>query len=106
MEEAIGNVIKNAMEHTPEDGTICTSWRENPIYTEISITDSGEGIEEKDMPHLFERFYRGRKTETLNFGVGLAFARLVITSHEGVIFAENVKDGGARFVIRFYKMVV
>ncbi|MGN0405654.1 MAG: sensor histidine kinase [Bariatricus sp.] len=106
MEEALGNIIKNAMEHTPEGGMICTSWKENPIYTEISITDSGEGIEEKDMPHLFERFYRGRKTETLNFGVGLAFARLVITSQDGVIFAENAKNGGAEFVIRFYKMVV
>lgn len=106
MEEALGNIIKNAMEHTPEGRMICTSWKENPIYTEISIKDSGEGIEEKDMPHLFERFYRGRKTETLNFGVGLAFARLVITSQDGVIFAENAKNGGAKFVIRFYKMVV
>ena len=106
MEEALGNIIKNAMEHTPEGRMIFTSWKENPIYTEISIKDSGEGIEEKDMPHLFERFYRGRKTETLNFGVGLAFARLVITSQDGVIFAENAKNGGAKFVIRFYKMVV
>lgn len=109
-EEAISNVIKNSMEHTPEGGNIVIGWSENPIYTEINITDSGEGISEEDLPHLFERFYRGKKAEqkpeTLNFGIGLAFARAILSSQDAVIFAENAREGGAKFVIRFYKTVV
>lgn len=104
--EAVANVVKNSMEHTPSGGTIHADWRENPLFTEISIQDSGEGIREEDMQHLFERFYRGKQSDSLNFGIGLAFVRLILAGQDAVIFAENGKDGGARFVIRFYKTVV
>ncbi len=104
--EAVANVIKNSMEHTPDGGFVKAECRQNPLFDEIAITDSGEGISEKDMPHLFERFYRGTQTNTLNFGIGLSFARLILANQNAVIFAENVTGGGARFVIRFYKGTV
>ena len=104
--EAVANVVKNSMEHTPFGGEVRAKWRENPLYTEIVIEDSGSGIREEDLPHVFERFYRGKQSDDLNFGIGLSFARLILGKQGAVIFAENVKGGGARFVIRFYKTVV
>ena len=104
--EAVGNVVKNSMEHTPEGGTVKVECRQNPLFDEIAVIDNGEGISEKDMPHLFERFYRGTQTDTLNFGIGLSFARLILANQNAVIFAENGKERGAKFVIRFYKGTV
>ena len=101
--EAIGNVIKNCMEHTPESGKIKIAWKKNPLYTEIRITDSGPGIPEKDLPHIFERFYRRNQSGNLNFGIGLALARSILVEEGGVIFAKNKKEGGAVFIIRFYE---
>ncbi len=104
--EAVANILKNCMEHTPPGGVIHIEASENPIYTEFVISDNGEGISEEDLPHLFERFYRGKNSSDTSVGIGLALARTVITSQRGTVKAENRKDGGAAFTIRFYKSVV
>jgi len=104
--EAVGNVLKNCMEHTPEGGIIKIDASENALYTEIVISDNGSGIDEDDLPHLFERFYRGKNTSAQNYGIGLALARLIISEQNGTIKAENARNGGAKFTIRFYKSVV
>lgn len=101
--EAVENVLKNCMEHTPYGGTIWISWEENPLYTEISVTDSGKGIDEKDLPHIFERFYKGRMSEQQNFGIGLALSRSILSHEKAVITAKNAKEGGAKFQMRFYE---
>ena len=101
--EAVENVLKNCMEHTPYGGTIRISWEENPLYTEISVTDSGKGIDEKDLPHIFERFYKGRMSEQQNFGIGLALSRSILSHEKAVITAKNAKEGGAKFQMRFYE---
>ena len=101
--EALGNVLKNCMEHTPSGGMIQIEWRENPLFTEIAVSDSGDGIAKEDLPHIFERFYRGRQSDNVNFGIGLALARSILSGEDAVITAENRKEGGARFRIRFYK---
>ncbi len=59
--EAIINILKNAHEHTPCGGSIKIEYNSNPIYTEISITDNGEGIAKTDIKHIFERFYKAKK---------------------------------------------
>ena len=100
--EAVCNVLKNCMEHTPIGGTIRIAWEENPLYTELSVTDSGNGIDEKDLPHIFERFYKGRISEQQNFGIGLSLARSILTQEKAIITAKNNKEGGARFLVRFY----
>ena len=105
-EEAISCVLKNSVEHSPEGGTITVAWRENPLFTEITVKDCGSGIEKKDMPHLFDRFYRGNQSENLNFGIGLSLARLILSRQDAVITAENSREGGALFRIKFYKTVV
>ena len=83
--EAVGNVLKNCMEHTPIGGTIHIAWEENPLYTELSVTDSGNGIDEKDLPHIFERFYKGRISEQHNFGIGLSLARSILNKEKACL---------------------
>ncbi|MBR0416932.1 MAG: HAMP domain-containing histidine kinase [Firmicutes bacterium] len=104
--EALGNILKNAMEHTPEGGNISVSSSETALYTEIVVEDSGEGFDIDDIPHLFERFYKGKNAGESSIGIGLALSRAIITSQNGIIKAENSPEGGARFVIRFYKNIV
>ena len=104
--EALGNIIKNCMEHTPEGGTITIEAEETAIFTRITVEDSGQGFEPSDIPHLFERFYRGSNASSESIGIGLALCRAIISQQNGTITAENATSGGARFVIKFYKSVV
>jgi signal transduction histidine kinase len=104
--EAIGNIIKNCTENTPEGGEIGITAAENALYTEIVIEDSGCGIDEADLPHIFERFYKGKNSSEQSAGIGLALARMIIAAENGTVKAENKKDGGARFTVRFYKSTV
>ena len=104
--EAIGNILKNCMEHTPQDGRIDVNGEENALYTRVIIRDSGKGISPADMPHLFSRFYRGKDAAAQSVGIGLALARTIIALQNGTIRAENANGGGAQFTICFYKGVV
>ena len=104
--EAVGNIVKNCMEHTPEGGQISINAEENAIYTVLTIEDTGKGFDKNDIAHIFERFYKGKNSGSESVGIGLALCRTIITGLDGTIKAENVKNGGARFEIRFYKNVV
>ena len=103
--EALGNILKNCMEHTPEGGTITVTAQETALYTQIVVEDTGSGFDPKDIPHLFERFYKGSNASENSYGIGLALARTVITSQNGSVQAMN-GDSGAKFVIKFYKQVI
>lgn len=100
--EAFINLIKNCMEHSPEGGTIHCDYSQNPLYVEIIIWDEGEGFEAEDIPHLFERFYRGKNADGNGIGIGLALARSVFELQNGNITARNLPGGGACFEIRVY----
>lgn len=104
--EAVSNVLKNGMEHTPQGGVLLIDCQENPLYTEIKVTDSGKGIPKEDLPHLFERFYRGKDAKENSFGIGLALAQRILTRENGVIWAQNGENGGGQFVMRFYKTIL
>lgn len=101
--EAISNIVKNCMEHTPEGGSIDIEYGENPIYTYISIKDTGEGISDKDIHHIFERFYKGENAGKDSVGIGLAFARQIINMENGSIEVTSQKGEGSSFFIKFYK---
>lgn len=103
--EALGNILKNCMEHTPEGGAITVTATETPLYTQIEVEDTGSGFDHKDIPHLFERFYKGSNASENSYGIGLALARTVITAQNGTIQAMN-GNPGARFIIKFYKQVI
>ncbi len=99
--EAVMNLMKNCMEHSP-GGTVHCSYAQNPLYTEILIWDDGEGFAKEDIPHLFERFYRGKNPCEGGIGIGLALSKELIERQNGTIRAKNIPDGGALFEIRFY----
>ncbi len=105
-QEALGNILKNCMEHTPAGGRLQITANENALFSEIVISDNGCGIDKEDMPHIFERFYKGKNSDDKSFGIGLALARMIITAQNGTVKAENNPLGGARFTVRFYKGTV
>ena len=72
------------------------------MYTQIQVEDTGKGFSEPDLKHIFERFYKGRISEQQNFGIGLSLARSILTQEKAIITAKNNKEGGARFLVRFY----
>lgn len=104
--EALINLLKNCMEHTPNGGTITIHAHDNGIYTGIIITDSGNGIDQKDLPHIFERFYRGSVFSKNGYGIGLAFAQKVIAAQNGSLQVRNAVPHGAEFDLRIYRTVV
>ncbi len=104
--EAVSNIIKNCMEHTPVGGTISVHAKETPIFSEIVIRDTGSGIAPEDLPRIFERFYKGKTSDENSFGIGLALSRMIVTGQNGTIKAENHPDGGAMFTLRFYKEII
>ncbi len=99
--EAVMNLMKNCMEHS-KGGVVHCSYAQNPLYTEILIWDEGEGFASEDIPHLFERFYRGKDAKEGGIGIGLALAKEIVERQNGTIHAKNRPEGGALFEIRFY----
>lgn len=102
--EALVNIIKNCVEHTNENGSLTINYEENPLYSEIIIKDSGEGIDKKDLPHIFKRFYKGKNSsKSDSVGIGLAMAKSIIESQNGDIYARSEKNKGTEFHIIFHK---
>ena len=103
LSEAIQNILKNCMESAGENGKIEIVCWDNPLFTEISIHDSGAGFEKEELPCLFDRFYRGKNPNATGYGIGLALCRMIITRQGGTITAKNHPQGGAIFALRFPK---
>ena len=101
--EALGNIIKNCIEHTKEGGNLNISYEENPIYSEIVIKDNGEGIDKDDIPNIFKRFYKGKNSKSDSVGIGLAMAKSIIESQNGDIYVKSEKNKGTEFHITFHK---
>ena len=100
--EALQNIVKNAIEHSPQGGVIEMAILENEVYSEISVLDHGEGISDLDQKHLFERFYRASKVENENVGIGLALAKEIVEKMNGSITVRSDANGTC-FMIRILK---
>ncbi len=100
--EALINLMKNCMEHTPKGGAVHCDCEQNPLYTRVRIWDTGNGFSREDIPRLFERFYRGKDAAEGGIGIGLAISKAIIESQNGTLTARNLPEGGALFEIRFY----
>jgi len=104
--EAIINILKNGVEHTPEGGAIAISFSDNALYSEIVIADNGKGIPKEDLPYIFKRFYKGKNASEGSIGIGLAMAQSIIASQNGVIDVTSDIEKGTQFRIKFYKQVI
>lgn len=104
--EALINILKNCIEHTPEGGTIDILLEENPIYTGITIKDTGYGIDKEDLPYIFNRFYRGKNASNDSVGIGLAMSNTIIEKQGGDITVKSEKNKGSEFTIKLYKGVI
>lgn len=114
--EALSNVLKNCLEHVGEGGVIRLVGREDAVACRIRVVDDGPGIAAKDLPHVFERFYRGahpsdaapERPDAFNdgFGIGLSLAQALVSAQGGTLRASNEPGEGARFDFTFPKMNV
>lgn len=96
----LNNLISNALRHTPPGGNVQVKARRSAHGVEVSVRDSGEGIQAEDLPHVFERFYRGEKSRnrgTGGAGLGLAIARGIVQAHGGDIRVESEAGKGTQF---------
>ena len=100
--EAITNILKNCIEHSKNDSTITIDIDSNKIYKQITIKDNGEGIDEKDLPHIFERFYKGKNSSKDSVGIGLALAKTIIEKDNGSIKVDSKKGKQTTFIIKYY----
>lgn len=101
--EAITNILKNCVEHSEDDSKIVITLNQNQVYTSISIRDFGEGIDEEDQKHIFERFYKGKNSSQDSVGIGLALAKAIVEADRGHISVESGEDG-SKFTIKYFHM--
>ena len=100
--EAVMNLMKNCMEAAGTGTAVHCSYEKNPLYVQMRIWDEGEGFAKEDLPHLFERFYRGENAKNTGIGIGLSISQAIIEMQNGIIRACNLPNGGACFEVRFY----
>ena len=104
--EAISNIVKNCIEHTLEGGRVRLSVTQDNLATHIHIEDNGEGIAKKDLPHIFERFYKADSSSDHSIGIGLAMAKEIVQKQDGMIQVESKKGKGTKFHIKMYRNTV
>lgn len=100
--EAITNILKNCVEHSNNNSKIDIKYINNKMYTEITIKDYGVGIPEKDVKHIFERFYKGSNSTSDSIGIGLSLSKSIIEQENGTINVNSKLNKGTVFTIRYY----
>ena len=100
--EAVMNLLKNCIEHSPEGTAVHCFYEANPLYVQILIWDEGDGFDKEDLPYLFERFYRGKNAKEESTGIGLSLAKEIVEMQNGILSARCLPEGGACFDLRFY----
>lgn len=104
--EALQNIIKNCIEHTPDGGQLTITADETTVFHRIILRDNGSGIAAEDLPHIFERFYHGKNASTESVGIGLALSKTIFNKQNAAITVTSEEGGGTEFEIKFYKAVV
>lgn len=100
--EAIGNLVKNALDHTAQGDRILVRWQQSPCLTQIAVEDTGSGIHPEDLYHIFKRFYRSRfSKDTQGAGLGLPLAKSIVEAHQGSIEVHSKLGQGTAFTINF-----
>ncbi len=100
--EAIGNLVKNALDHTAQGDRILVRWQQSPCLTQITVEDTGSGIHSEDLYHIFKRFYRSRfSKDTQGVGLGLPLAKSIVEAHQGSMEVHSKLGQGTAFTINF-----
>ena len=100
--EAIGNLVKNALDHTAQGDRILVRWQQSPCLTQMAVEDTGSGIHPEDLYHIFKRFYRSRfSKDTQGVGLGLPLAKSIVEAHQGSIEVHSKLGQGTAFTINF-----
>ena len=103
--EAIGNIVKNALEHTENGGHIGVKWSQSPLMTQIEISDDGKGIHPEDLYNIFKRFYRSRfSSDVHGIGLGLPLAKSIVEAHGGTISVTSSLSAGTTFTLNFFNL--
>lgn len=104
IQEAFSNIIKNSIEHTPQNGKVKIYLYDNPAYSRVIIKDMGKGIAQEDVANIFKRFYKNKSSNKKDsVGIGLAISKSIIESHNGYIDIKSAKGEGTSFFITFMK---
>ena len=101
--EALTNILKNCAEHSNNNTKINVLYSENNMYSEIVIKDEGSGIDQKDLKHIFERFYKGKNSDKDSIGIGLSLAKTIIEKDNGFITVDSELGKGTTFNIKYRK---
>ena len=104
--EAVGNIVKNCMEHMEDGGHLYVETKDYSLYQSLILRDDGCGIEKDELPHIFKRFYNGKREKKDSVGIGLALSKAIVEKEEGKILVKSEVGKGTEFEIRFYKMIV
>jgi len=100
--EAIGNLVKNALDHTETGDYIQISWQASPSAVRITVKDNGSGIAPEDLHHIFKRFYRSRfSKDTEGIGLGLPLTKAIVEAHGGTVETDSTPGAGAVFTMNF-----
>ncbi|MBR0537406.1 MAG: HAMP domain-containing histidine kinase, partial [Clostridia bacterium] len=91
--EALSNIVKNACEHTPENGWISAAIENGDESVILTLEDNGGGVPASELPHLFERFYKAKNASPESTGLGLAITKEIVSKHHGTVTAENAEKG-------------
>lgn len=98
--EAVSNLIKNALDHTTEGGTVRVRWKKFPALFRIEVEDDGCGIAPEDLPHIFKRFYRSKKSmDNQGVGLGLALTKSIAEEQGGTLSVSSIPGRGSRFTL-------
>ncbi|MFI6010324.1 sensor histidine kinase [Streptomyces sp. NPDC051243] len=103
MRQALGNLVSNALRHTPADGTVTLTARHDGDDVVLDVTDTGTGIDPADLPYVFDRFWRAEKSRsrrTGGSGLGLPIVRHLVAAHEGTVEAASEPGAGSVFTLR------
>lgn len=104
--EAVQNIVKNCLEHMDNGGTLRLTGTQTALYCQLVIADDGCGIEKEDLPHIFERFYKGKNAGPDSVGIGLALSKSVLNRENATVEVQSTVGVGTTFTIRFYRNII
>lgn len=100
--EALSNIIKNSIEHIEGEGFVEVNYTKNKVYSRILIRDNGVGINEDDLPYIFDRFYKGKNSSKDSVGIGLALSKSIIEKDNGSISVKSTPKIGTIFTTKYF----